>query len=105
MGQGETKNLSFSATFGKTKERLSTDSLVHCRINRRHASLRILPQEGARNVEHASESPAGLTKAFLSQRELVKAVGGCATPNAKTATQDFKEHEQSREHDTTKRSQ
>lgn len=38
---------SFSSAFGKAKGRLSTLGLVHYRRDRRHTSLRILPQEGA----------------------------------------------------------
>lgn len=45
LGQGEYTNLSFSATFGKTKGRLSALGLVHCGIKRRHTSLTILPQK------------------------------------------------------------
>ena len=50
-GQGETINLSYSAIFWKTKERFPLASLVTGRNQRRHNSLRILPQEGARGVE------------------------------------------------------
>lgn len=46
-GQEETTNLSCRVTFKKTKERL----LVHCSIERRHTSLRIVPQVGTRSVE------------------------------------------------------
>ena len=45
----ETTQLSFRATCGKTKERLWIQSLVCCRIQRRHISLRIVPQNGVRS--------------------------------------------------------
>lgn len=49
--QGKTTNLSFSTILGKAKGRLSTLSLVYCRIKRSHTSLRILPQVRARSME------------------------------------------------------
>lgn len=47
----KSKNLSFHSTLGKAKERLAAPSLVLYRTERRHSSLRILPQEGARSME------------------------------------------------------
>ena len=47
VGQEETTNLSCSATFGNTEAL----DLVLCRVQRRHRSLRILPQERARSME------------------------------------------------------
>ena len=41
MGQGEITNLSFSTTFDKTKGRKPIHGLVHCRIKRRHISLKL----------------------------------------------------------------
>lgn len=51
VGRRETTNLNCSTTFWKKKERFPGASQVSCKIQRRHKSLRILPQEGARNVE------------------------------------------------------
>lgn len=45
VGLGETTNLNFSSTFGKTKGRLSAFSLVHIRVKGRCTNLRILPQK------------------------------------------------------------
>ena len=47
----ENTNLSCSTIFWKTKERFLAASQVSCKIQRRHKSLRIPPQEGARSVE------------------------------------------------------
>lgn len=49
--QKEIRDLNFGAIFGKTKKRLSAPSLEHSRIHKRHTSLRVLPQAGARGVE------------------------------------------------------
>lgn len=48
---GRDHKLSFSATFGKIQEMLSALRLLCCNIQRSHTSLRILPQERARNME------------------------------------------------------
>ena len=53
MSQEEITNYSISATLGKTKERLSALRQVPCKIQRKHARLRILPQEKARSMEQA----------------------------------------------------
>ena len=65
---GRDTNLSFRATCGKTKERLWALGLVHCRIQRRHTSLRICHKREQeawsrctyRMSEVASESLRGL---------------------------------------------
>lgn len=85
MGKGETTNLSYSATFRKTKDRLSSADLVHCRFKRRQISLRILPQEGAGSLEqwypykikeHLRICIRIGNKVFLPERELIKIDGG-----------------------------
>ena len=40
LDEGEITNLSYSATFKKTKEKLAAANLAYCRIERRHISLR-----------------------------------------------------------------
>lgn len=50
MSKEETKILSHSFTFGKTKERFSSSRLAYHEVERRHTILRFLPQEGARSM-------------------------------------------------------
>ena len=100
-GQGETTNLGLSFTLGRAKGRLSVSTLVPCRIERRHTSLRILLKEGARSVEQVhpwkgwerfrilSRADGSYPSPEVSQRRLEEAT---ANSYAKTATQDFKEH-------------
>ena len=98
VGKEETANLSCSTTFRKTKETLSAADTVHPRIQRRHTSFRILPQEGkeawSRCIhtmpEKASESIniSRMMKGFLSWRQLIKLREGecyfkCKKSNAK----------------------
>ena len=44
VDKGKTTNLSYRATFWKTKERFPAASLLSCKNQRRHKSLRILPR-------------------------------------------------------------
>lgn len=50
MGKGEITNLNGSSTFEKVKE-VSSSWLGYCKVEKRHTSLRILPQEEERSME------------------------------------------------------
>ena len=72
--------MSFSSIIQKAKGRLPALSLVHCRIERKHIRLIILPQEGAkawckhihRSPEKVSESLKGKMVGISFQKSVTK---------------------------------
>lgn len=94
----ESTNLNLSNAFGKKGQSVSTQP-GHYRIERRHTSLRILPQREQESWSRYIYRKFEKVSEFW--RQLVKTRGG-ATSNVKSAMQNLKEHKKSREHDSTK---
>lgn len=78
MGERETTILSVSTMFGKTKQKLSALGLECCRIQRKQASSRILPQEEQETWSKCTHGKSEIASKFLAHLDIIsllKAVG------------------------------
>lgn len=113
MSKGEITVFGCSTTFGKAKKRFPADGLAHCKTERKHTSLRILPHKGARIVEQVypykvEESVIYYQLSLVRTNEnifhlkTVKIEGVDSYFKFKAARKTSKEHKKLRKHEITK---